>query len=163
MLLRISTAGVYLPWVLEAHIDAGLHPLQHAFTLTHEATHAYGFTDEGVCNFWAYVATHDHSNLYIRYAGLLTYWRYLASSYRKVAPEAYRAYRREEVPTGISNDLMAIYRNGQQYPDILPAVRDRAYDTYLKSQGVKEGLQSYSRVVLLVQAWRSNVESGTYE
>jgi len=50
-LLRISTAGVYIPFSIEGHIDAGLHPLTWPATMAHEMAHGYGFTDEGTCNF----------------------------------------------------------------------------------------------------------------
>jgi len=35
----------------------------------------------------------------------------------------------------------------------MPKVRNAVYDSYLKSHGVKEGLRSYSRMILLVDAW----------
>ena len=38
-LLRISTAGVYIPFTAEGHIDAGLHPLQIPYVMAHEMPH----------------------------------------------------------------------------------------------------------------------------
>jgi len=56
ILLRISTAGVYIPFVCEGHIDAGLHATQYPFTMAHEMSHGYGIADEGTCNFTGVVA-----------------------------------------------------------------------------------------------------------
>ena len=55
VLLRISTAGFYLPLTGECNVDSGLHPIQLPFVIAHEYSHAYGITDEGSCNFLAYL------------------------------------------------------------------------------------------------------------
>jgi len=52
------------------------------------------------------------------------------------------------------NDLQAIYDNSELYKDIAPVVRDAAYDTYLKAQGIHEGLLNYGKVVRLVEGYR---------
>ena len=154
VLLRFSTAGVYLPWTGEGHIDAGLHPLQQPYVLAHELAHGYGFTDEGTCNFWAYLACTGSEDPLIRYLGYFGYWRTLASNYRRYEPEQYSHYFEQRIPAGVRADLRAIYTEMDKYPDILPKLRDKAYDTYLKSQGIQEGLKNYSRVIMLAYAWR---------
>ena len=158
ILLRISTAGVYLPWTGEGHVDAGLHPLQLPFVMTHEMSHGYGITDEGSCNFVAYLSCVKSENVHLQYIGYFSYWRYLASNFRRYRPEAYKQFFEEQIPPGIQNDLRAIYREMDKYPDILPAVRDFAYDHYLKAQGIDEGLKNYSRIIMLATAYRRKYE-----
>lgn len=154
VLLRINTAGVYFPFVGEGNIDAGLHPLQLPYTIAHEMAHGYGFGDEGTCNFWAYLACMESDDAFIQYAGLLTYWRYIAGEYkRRVAPEVYTDFRASILTRGIYNDLDAIYKNAEQYPSIFPTVRNMTYDTYLKLQGIEDGVENYNRVVVLVEAF----------
>jgi len=41
-----------------------------------------------------------------------------------------------------------------RYPDIMPAVRDKMYDSYLKSHGVKDGLANYSHMIKYIKAYR---------
>ena len=151
-LLSISTAGVYLPWVGEGHIDAGMYFIQHPFVMAHEMAHGYGFTDEGTCNFVAYLALKDSENPFFRYSAVLGYWVYLASGVARFDYEAYKTYY-DTLPLGIRKDRQYIRAWSDRYPDILPKVRDAFYDNYLKTQGVKEGMKSYSRVVMLVTAW----------
>jgi len=158
ILLRFSTAGVYFPWTGESNIDAGLHPIQIPFTMAHEFAHGYGFTDEGTCNFLAYLACIQSENKMFQYSGHLSYWRYLASSYRRFDRENYTAYFKT-LPKGIIADLYAIDANSDKYPNILPELRDAAYDTYLKTQGIGEWMKSYSRIVMLVKAWREKDDS----
>lgn len=153
LLLRISTAGVYIPFTGEGHIDPGLHYLQLPFVMIHEMSHGYGFGDEGTCNFLAYLACIRSDNLFLQYVGHLYYWRYVASDFREFQPEEYDKFR-ESLPAGLKADLLAIRQEMDKYPDIFPAVRDATYNAYLHAQGIKEGLKNYDRVIMLVHAWR---------
>ncbi len=154
VLLRLSTAGVYWPWAGEGNIDAGLHPLQKPAVMAHELAHAYGFGDEGTCTFWAWLAGQQATSPVMQYAFALSYWRRLAGKLRQQEPDAYWTWRAENLDHGIRNDLQAIYDNSELYKDIAPVVRDAAYDTYLKAQGIHEGLLNYGKVVRLVEGYR---------
>lgn len=155
LLLRISTAGVYIPFTGEGHIDPGLHHLQLPFVMVHEMSHGYGFGDEGTCNFLAYLTCRQSENAFLRYVGELYYWRYVASNYRRIQPEEYDAFK-ETLPRGMVNDLRAIRRQIEKHPDIFPAARDAAYTAYLRAQGIKDGLKNYDRVIMMVHAWRGD-------
>lgn len=154
ILLRWSTAGVYWPWAGEGNIDAGLHPLQKPAVAAHELAHAYGFGDEGTCTFWAWLAGQQTSDPTLKYAFKLAYWRRIAGKLRQQEPDAYWEWRAENLHPGIRNDLQAIYDNGELYKDIAPVIRDATYDTYLKAQGIHEGLLNYGKVVRLVEGYR---------
>lgn len=148
-------SGLYWPFTGEGHVDAGTYPLQVPYALTHEMAHAYGFGDEGTCNFLAYLACSQSDDPFIAYAGHLSYWRTVASNYLQYNREDYRAFR-AELPQGIRADLDAINKNLEAYPNILPSYKKYAYNTYLKTQGIKEGLKNYNRVIMLVHAWRDH-------
>lgn len=152
-LLRISTAGVYIPFACEGHIDAGLHPLTWPATMAHEMAHGYGFTDEGTCNFIGYKVCIDSESKYMQYSGWLMYFRYLYSNARRADPDKFKMFRKGLDPN-VYADLVEIDKYAKRYPDIIPKVRDAVYDQYLKTHGIKEGLQSYSRMILLVDAWK---------
>ncbi len=154
VLLRLGTAGVYWPWAAEGNIDAGLHPLQKPAVLAHELAHAYGFGDEGTCSFWAFLAARETNDPLLRYTLELSYWRQIAGLLRYADPEGYLTWRLESLDPGIRNDLEAIYANGELYLDFAPALRDATYATYLKAQGIHEGLLNYGRVVELVEGYR---------
>ena len=153
ILLRIKTAGVYIPFVGEGHIDKGLHPIQKPFTMAHEMAHGYGFGDEGTCNFLAYLACLKSEVPIIRYSGSMGYWKYLSSNLRANNSEEYVRFR-QNLPESLKSDLDDIYVNSVKYPDLFPKARDKMYNSYLKSQGIKEGMQNYDRVILLVHSWQ---------
>ncbi len=151
--LRFSSAGLYFPWTGEGHIDAGLHPVQIPYVIAHEMAHGYGFGDEGDCNFWAYLACIYSEHPAVAYAGRLDYWRSLAADYARYDREDFRR-QRAALPSGIEADLRAIRNTLDKYPDIMPRLRYVAYDTYLRTQGIQEGILNYDRVTMLVRAWR---------
>ncbi|MDZ4707521.1 MAG: DUF3810 family protein [Saprospiraceae bacterium] len=152
-LLRIKTAGFYFPHAGEAYVDGGLHPLQMAFTIAHEMSHGFGVTDEGACNFLAFLATQASKDSSIQYSGAIGYFRYVAGAYRYYFPEAYQAFR-DELPATIQMDLDEINQAMRRYPDLFPKLRDQIYDNYLKLQGIKEGMSSYDNIIDLVRQAR---------
>jgi len=158
VLLRISTAGVYIPFVCEGHIDKGLHPLQYPFTMAHEMAHGYGYTDEGVCNFVGYLTCMSTGHPMLEYSGQLGYFRYVLSNLRTYAPASYAAVR-GGLSYGIRLDLHDIAVQMDKFPDIMPQVRNAVYDTYLKSHGVSQGIANYNDIVRLVAQYRRLKES----
>lgn len=155
ILLRISTAGVYIPFVFEGHIDAGLHPIQYPFTMAHEMSHGYGLADEGTCNFTGFVACMASDNPFIQYSASMSIWRYMANNLRRGSPQLYRNLMKQIDPQ-VKMDLIAIMDEMDKYPDIMPKVRDAVYDSYLKSHGVAGGLANYSQVVEMTMAWKKS-------
>lgn len=155
--LRFSSSGLYFPFTGEGNVDAGLLHLQRPFVLAHELSHGYGFGDEGLCNFLGYMACMNATDPVIRYCGQLGYYRYVASDYLRYYPEEYQRFR-ANLPIGIPNDLNAINDNLNEYPDIMPRIRYAAYDTYLKAQGIEEGMKNYNRIVMLARAYREKMD-----
>ena len=102
----------------------------------------------------AYLACTQSENPFLQYVGQLSYWRYLASNYRRYKKEDYSDFYKKNVPEGVKNDLHAIYAEMDKYPEIFPQIRDAAYNTYLKAQGISEGMKNYSRILMLVKAWK---------
>ena len=149
-ILRISTAGFYLPFTGECNIDAGLHALEKPAVVAHELSHGFGITDEGSCNFWSYVACINSNSLFIEYSGRLMYMRELLPALRRADPKKYGDVY-DLIDPIVIDHLKAIRDNHRKYPDILPQLRDRIYDGYLKMNHIEGGLLSYSRVVEMVE------------
>lgn len=152
LLKGFGAIGIYFPFVGESNMDTALHPLQWPEVLAHEFTHAYGFGDEGTCSFVAYLCLKDCEDPFLRYAGLLDYWRSLAKNYLRYEPELYSQYR-ASLPAGLVNDLNAINETNAQYKTFFPKFKRVAYNAYLKRQGIDEGIENYNRVLMLVEAW----------
>lgn len=154
ILMRNNATGIFMPYSGEGHIDKGLNELKIPFVMAHEMSHGYGFGDEGICNFLAYLACIQSDNSYLNYVGHLTYWRYVARDMIKnglVTPEDLET----RLPEEIQLDLKAIRDDSKKYPDLFPKFGDATYNTYLKAQGVEGGIESYNQIVRLAREWRN--------
>jgi Protein of unknown function (DUF3810) len=155
ILNRFGISGIYMPYVGEANIDDGLHDLEKPYDLAHEMAHGYGWTEEATANFIAYLSCIQSDNAFVRYSGLLNHYRYVASNCKRLNTEGYQLFR-DNLPEGIKADLDAINERQKKYPSWLET--DWMNDIFLRSQGVKEGVASYSKVVVLVYSWRKKKE-----
>ncbi len=153
-LLHFRTSGIYIPHAFEGHIDGGLYPKQLPFTLAHEMSHGYGFTDESVCNFVAYLSCFQSPDPSVRYSAELAYWRYLGSYFRYFYPDEWENVY-ESLPEIIREDLSQIKKHIERYKDIMPDYRDIIYDNYLKKHGVVEGIRSYNQMIVLIAAYKN--------
>jgi hypothetical protein len=149
LLLRLNTAGIYIPHTAEGHIDKGLLSVQKPFTIAHEMAHGYGVADEGACNFIAWMACSQSRDQWVRFGGALTYWRYAASE----MPADSVINMMHTLPPVVTRSIALIRENDKRYPDFMPKARDAIYSSYLKRHGVKEGLRSYNEVVLMVSQY----------
>lgn len=154
-LLVFSTAGIYLPFSGEGHYDPGLAHFHAPFVMAHELGHANGITGEADCNFVAMITCLNSDNAFIQYSGLLTYWRYLNADLKKSARYSYYQHLFFR-PIAIRRDLEVLYGALDRYPEIMPMVRDVIYDSYLKANGIKDGLTNYDKILIMFKAWKKS-------
>lgn len=152
-LFKFGASGIYWPFVGEGNIEGGLHPLRKLPAMAHEMSHGYGFCDEGVCNFIAYIACADDPIVYIAYCARLDYWSTLSHACWQSDPQEYEKSFKPSIPAGILADKAAIRKQNSQYKELAPRLRYQVYDSYLKAQGIKAGMLNYDAVLMLVQAW----------
>ncbi|MEM9987573.1 MAG: DUF3810 domain-containing protein, partial [Bacteroidota bacterium] len=152
LLMQLGASGIYIPFLGEGHLDAALPPVLWPEVMAHEMAHGYGFGEEGTCNFWAVLVTTGSANPAVRYSGYLAYWIEVARMYRRLSPRAYQIAR-GRLPAGIRADLAAINQTYKTYPGLFPQFYHWVYDRYLKNQGIKTGIKSYSQVVQLRMGW----------
>jgi hypothetical protein len=155
-LMRFYISGIYIPFLGEGYIPGGLTPHEIPFSMAHEMAHGFGFTEEGTANFLAYMACEKSALPIIQYSGRLGYWNYLARALNRAAPGIY-AKMEWGMPRGIMLDRMAAYRNWIRFRGRISRVSGEINDRYLKSQGIREGVLSYDRMVVLVHAWRKHL------
>lgn len=153
LLLRLETMGIYFPYAFEGHYDADIHDIQKPFTACHEMLHGYGYGQEADCNFFAYLTCMQSDNIALQYSGQMAYWRYLASTCRRLNKEKYALFY-DSIPENISSDLQEIRATQKVYKPLIGPLRDKFYDFYLKSNGVQGGLKNYSAFINMVESWR---------
>ena len=120
--------------------------------VAHEKAHQRGITDEGEANWVAFLACADAGEqVYLRYTAYLFAAMHLIGSASAYAPEEAKSAW-EELGPGPRQDLKALHEFWQRYKGPMAEIADKVNDTYLRSQHVEEGVESYGRVTRLLIA-----------
>ncbi|MBI1319235.1 MAG: DUF3810 family protein [Candidatus Hydrogenedens sp.] len=155
LLLANGTAGMAVPLTLEPHVDGGLPDTTFVYVAAHELGHVAGMNAEDEATLAGFAAGMKAKNAYAQYAVALDMYLDLA---RQLPSEDYKAAL-ALLPQIAKDDLEASRQARAKYHiDWFDRVSWRAYDSYLKAQGVKEGRKSYSKgISLFVFAWRKGL------
>ena len=138
---RVGISGIYMPFSAEAHTDGSYYALTQWFTLAHEYAHGYGITDEGECNFIAFMALVNSDVAELEYSAWHTLWMRL---------NPWDQSDSTVVMNPLYYDRLALREDAKKYPSFAPGLAATSNNLYLKSQGVEKGIQSYNGWVDLV-------------
>jgi hypothetical protein len=137
--------GMIVPWFLEIVVNPDVLPVEYPFTVAHEWAHLAGYANESEANFVAWLtclAADDRA----QYSGWLEAFQYARAS---VPRDVRREVDRGLAP-GVVADLQAIAeRLGTMDPAVSGFARN-VYDSYLRVQGVDEGIASYGAMLRLM-------------
>ncbi len=161
LLMRLDVAGFYFPLSGEAVLPDTLCPDGLPFAAAHEMAHAYGFAEEGAANFIALLVCLDSREPIVRYSGCMGYFHYIAPELRRVSPAEYKQLFASLSP-GVLADLRHSYENWLRYKSWLSDFGRSVNNLYLKSQGIREGIRSYNRLLLLYTAYKMRMTSLSY-
>jgi hypothetical protein len=143
----VGVSGMLAPFFLETYLNPDLTGPERPYVLAHEWAHLAGYAAEADANFVAWLATMEaRTRPETRYSG----WLFLVMETAAQVPRAARRASLEKLGEGPRRDLDAIAARARQRVDVVQRVGWRVYDRYLRSQGVHDGVVSYSRVVDLI-------------
>ncbi len=153
-----STMGMCMPPVVEPWVDGALDPVSFTRVAAHELGHVAGYNRESEATLMGYLAGLNAENDMARYAIALGI--YLDLIRREPDPERYRVAW-EALPLRAREDAALGWEIQDRYRiknRLYQQVGYHAYDTYLKSQGIKEGMVNYSMGLgLFLGAWRNGL------
>lgn len=153
---KMGILGIYFPFTGESYIDPTLHPLEQPFTVAHEMAHSYGVTDEGEANFIAWVICTNSDDPLLRYSAHLRLLQYQMRDFYRMAPDEYKEWVKG-LSTGIRNDFNSIREVSEAIKPFSIELSRKSNDIFLKSQGVKAGVNSYQQLPMLAFAWRKRM------
>lgn len=144
--------GLTAPIALETLLNPDLTAPERPFVLAHEWAHLSGYAAEADANFIAWLVTQEPgTSPRISYSG----WLFLVAEAARQVPSVRRRASLDALASGPRQDLAAIATRMASRVDLVERVGWRVYDSYLRSQGVDDGVRSYSRVIeLIVRARR---------
>lgn len=145
----LGLGGVFSPYTSEANVNAG-QPLPEVLASgCHELAHQAGWAREEEASFVGFAACRRHPDAELRYAVTQSALRYCATALVAVDPDGWREMR-EKLHPGIRQDWDAIRDYWLRRETPIADVAEKVNDTYLKSQGQKDGVGSYRRFVDLL-------------
>jgi hypothetical protein len=151
LMSRSLTWGMVIPWTHEALVNRETPIPAAPFTVCHEMAHQRGIAREDEANFVGYLAARAHPDPDFRYSAQRFALHELLTQLARVDPEAARGLLRGLDPAVREDDR----REAEWYRSRISSfsrAQGRVYDGYLRSQGQREGIRSYGRVVDLLIA-----------
>lgn len=152
-------SGVYTYFTGEANVNINFPDYTIPYTAAHEMAHQRGIAPEDEANFVAFLVCTQSDDEYIRYSGYMNMYEYVISALYKADAEMYKEVinetdNRMRCEMQSYNKFFEKYRDSKA-SDITGAIND----SYLKSQGQKNGTKSYGMVVDLAVAYYNSAKS----
>jgi len=147
----LGVTGIFSPFTGEANVNMTLPEPDLPFAACHELAHAHGFAREDEANYVGYLACSRHRDGDFRYSGLLAASIYAMNALARVDRDGHARLDSSRSP-GVKRDLAALVAWAERYRGAAERVSQAVNNAYLKSQGEKEGVRSYGRMVDLLIA-----------
>ena len=148
----MGVSGIYSPFTVEANVNGEMTGLEKPFTSCHELSHLKGFMNEGEANYIGWLACIGSDDPAFNRSGWLIAWIYAGNSLYSTDPDKYSELRKK-LPDDVIRELDENREFWQSHETRASEVQDRVNDAYLKSNGQKEGIQTYGQLTTLMLMW----------
>jgi hypothetical protein len=149
----LGLTGIYSPFTGEPNVNVAGPEVELPFAASHEAAHQRGFAREDEANFVAHLACRFHPDRDFNYAGALASSTHVANALFTADRGAWEALEKQR-SEAVRRDLRALREWAARHEGRASRVAEKVNDTYLRSQGQREGVRSYGRMVDLLLAER---------
>ena len=149
MLSYMGNSGYYNPFTAEAQTNALIPDIHFPVVTCHEEAHQLGYAAENEANFLAYLATTYNDDVYFQYAGTIFALRYCLSDLQR-RDEALHDIVVCDINIGIRKNFRELYDFWLPYEGPLEFISGVFFDTFLKANNQKDGIESYNYMVALL-------------
>lgn len=127
------------------------------FLYAHEMAHVMGITGEGEANFMAWLICVSSENPTIRFSGYFSILNYMLSDAGRIVSSEFAKELWEmtnpQIQT-LKREEAAHYRS--LYWEKAGELQGKVYNSFLKSQGVSDGIANYSQVISYIVAYTTH-------
>ena len=151
--------GYYFPFSMEANINELMYGMNIPYSVCHELSHLKGYIREDEANFIAYLACIESEDMYFKYSALLGVLGYLDNDFYRAVGKDINIYQKHPaISDRVRRDCVFLteetWRKVNEKSLLDTETVKKASNTFtegiLKSNGVSEGMKSYSNVVSLL-------------
>ncbi len=153
LLSWLGISGLYFPFTGEANVNSTLPDPELPFAASHEIAHQRGFAREDEASFVGALACRLHPDPEFRYSGAFLASLHTLAALHTADPAAARRLAVER-SAAVRRDLAALVAWSARYRGPAQALSQGVNDAYLRSQGQRDGVASYGRLVDLLVAER---------
>lgn len=147
--------GIYMPYTGEANVNINVPSLDLPATAAHEMAHQRGFAREDEANFIAYLTCTMHEDADFQYSGVMLALIHSMNALGDNDIELFRTLTKK-YSSGLIRDLQYEREFWSKYEGRIEKAADQVNNSYLKSNGESDGIESYGRMVdLLLAEFRS--------
>ncbi|ERI91987.1 hypothetical protein HMPREF1982_02733 [Clostridiales bacterium oral taxon 876 str. F0540] len=143
--------GIYMPYTGEPNVNINVTDFMLPATAAHEMAHQRGFAREDEANYIAYVTCSMHPDYDFQYSGVMLAVIYSMNALADNDIESYKQLAKT-YSEGVRRDIIYDSEFWQRYKGKTEKITNQVNNTYLKSNGQKDGVQSYGRMVDLLLA-----------
>jgi hypothetical protein len=143
--------GIYIPYTAEANVNVNITDFMLPATTLHEMAHQRGFAREDEANYIAYITCLRHPDADFKYSGTMLALIYSMNALADKDVAQYKALR-AKYSEGVLRDLINDAEFWEKYKGRVQKISDKVNNTYLKSNGQDDGVESYGRMVDLLLA-----------
>lgn len=155
MLCYTGITGIYMPYTGEANVNIKITDFMLPATATHEMAHQRGFAREDEANYIGYLTCSLHPDKDFQYSGVMLAVIYSMDALYNADPTAYKTLSAKYSPA-VLRDLRNEADFWDKYKGKVEKISSSINDSYLKSNGQKDGVESYGRMVdLLIAEYRN--------
>lgn len=141
--------GIYFPFTGDANVNIAIPDMNIPSTALHEMAHQRGYASEDEANFIGYLSSINHPDADFNYSGYILALSHTASALRKVDYNALIELNKT-ISDDVRRDLDNNNKFWEKYEGKVEKVSNDFNNAYLKSNGIKEGVQSYGKMVELL-------------
>ncbi len=147
-------SGVYTFMTGEANVNTNYPNFLMPFTMAHEMAHQRGIAREDEANFVAFLVCTGSDDAYIRYSGYANMLNYMLTAIANADVALYADFAVNVLPKDVAMEFVAYSRFFDKYRESVASdITGAVNNTFLQSQGQKEGTKSYGLVVDLAVAY----------
>lgn len=144
--------GMYFPFFAECNVNTAQPDYSIPFTAAHESAHSRGIAFENECNFYAFLSCINSEYAEFRYSGYAEAFVFCANALYAYDKDMWaQAY--SHCTDGMRADFAANSRYIDEHRGKVEQAAGNINNSFIKSQGVKDGSLSYGRVTELILAY----------
>lgn len=147
MISKAGIEGYYAPLTGEANMNMNLPDFVKPYVSCHEIAHQLGISYEDEANLLGYLTASNSPDVNYRYSANYEMLRYILFEIRMKSPDDYKVLH-DKLSAGVLADFKTEKEFWRKYNGDMFGYLDTAFDSFLKLNNQKKGIDSYQDIVI---------------